>query len=581
MKADTYRVARGRLKRRFVTVALLSAVVNILMLTGPMFMLQVYDRVLSSSSIATLQGLFAIVVVLFLFLGLYDFLRTRMLSRASFAFDQEVGRDAFTLWLQAGADRAKIRGRPMSDLSVVRGFVGGSGILGFFDLPWVPFYLAVVFAIHPLLGWLAIAGAGLVTLMALFNQSLTKASVARAMAMDSAETSFVEQAHVSADWVIPLGMAPNLRNHWAKMHRAGLAVGQVGNDRAEVFTTSSKAFRLLLQSALLGLGGYLAVMQEISAGMIVAASIIAGRALAPIDQVIGQWRSVVRAYEADKRLLSTFDGIKQAPDKVALPDPTGAVSVQNVVKYPPNSEKDPDAKPILNGISFELPAGATLGIIGPSAGGKTTLAKMLVAAWVPDQGAVRLDGASLSQWDADQLGRHIGYLPQNLNLLAGTVRDNICRFDPDATDEQVVAAARLAGAHEMILSLPEGYATRIGYATRPLSGGQMQRVGLACALFGAPKLVVLDEPNSNLDADGDRALAASVRALAANGSTVIVIAHRPSAIAAVEQLIVLKNGKIADFGPKEQVIQRMAAPGNTAPRPLEPTQSDATERASS
>ena len=564
MKADIYRAARGRLKRRFVTVALMSSVVNILMLTGPIFMLQVYDRVLSSSSIATLQGLFAIVVVLFLFLGLYDFLRTRLLSRAAIAFDQDVGRSAFSLWLQAGADRAKIKGRPMSDLAVVRGFVGGAGIIGFFDLPWVPFYLAVVFIVHPWLGWLAIAGAGVVTVLALLNQALTKGSIAKSMAMDSAETSFVEQSHVSADSVIPLGMAPNLRNHWAKMHRTGLAVGQVGNDRAEAFTTSSKAFRLLLQSALLGLGGYLAVQQEISAGMIVAASIIAGRALAPIDQVIGQWRGVVRAREADKRLLATFDTLKPSFDKVALPDPTGALSVQNVVKYPPNLEGDPDTKPILNGISFELSAGATLGIIGPSAGGKTTLAKLLVAGWLPDQGTVRLDGASLAQWDSDTLGRHIGYLPQNLDLLAGSIRDNIGRFDPEATDEQVVAAARLAGAHEMILALPEGYATRIGYATRPLSGGQMQRIGLARALFGSPKLIVLDEPNSNLDADGDRALAMSVRAAAENGVTVIVIAHRPSAIAAVKKLIVLRNGRIADFGPKEQVIQRMAAPGNTA-----------------
>ncbi|MEP4196122.1 MAG: type I secretion system permease/ATPase [Aliishimia sp.] len=565
MKADEYRAARGRLKRRFVTVALLSAVVNLLMLTGPMFMLQVYDRVLSSSSIATLQGLFAIVVVLFIFLGLYDFLRTRMLSRASFAFDQDVGKETFSLWLQAGAERAKIMGRPMSDLAVVRGFVGGTGIIGFFDLPWVPFYLGIVFIIHPWLGILAIAGACIVTLLALLNQALTRTSIAKAMSMDSAETSFVEQSHRAADSVIPLGMAPTLREHWDKMHRSGLAVGQVGNDRGEAFTTSSKALRLLLQSALLGLGGYLAVQQQISAGMIVAASIIAGRALAPIDQVIGQWRGVVRAREADRRLLATFDAIKPSPDKMALPDPIGAISVQNVVKYPPNSEGDPDAKPILNGVSFELPAGATLGIIGPSAGGKTTLAKLLVAGWLPDQGAVRLDGASLSQWNPELLGKHIGYLPQNLDLLAGSIRDNISRFLPEAVDEDVVKAARLAGAHEMILALPEGYATQIGYATRPLSGGQMQRIGLARALFGAPKLVVLDEPNSNLDADGDRALALSVRAMAEQGATVIVIAHRPSAIAAVEKLIVLRGGQIADFGPKEQVIQRMAAPGKTAP----------------
>ncbi|MEM6477569.1 MAG: type I secretion system permease/ATPase [Pseudomonadota bacterium] len=560
MRENVYAAARRALKHRFIAVALLSAVVNILMLTGPIFMLQVYDRVLSSASIATLQGLFVIVVVLFIFLGIYDFLRTRMLSRAAVTFDQTVGEDAFNLWLKAGADRAKIIGRPLTDLSIVRGFVSSPAIMGFFDLPWVPVYLGIIFIVHPWLGLLAIGGALVVFVLAMLNQFLTKTSLAKAMAMDSKETSFVEQSHLHADTIMPLGMAQHLRGHWAGMHRDGLATGQVGSERGEAFTTSSKAFRLLLQSALLALGGYLAVNQEISAGMIVAASIIAGRALAPIDQVIGQWKAVIRAREADKRLSATFAAMPAVPENVALPDPKGALSVQNVLKYPPGSEGNPDAKPILGGVSFELSAGETLGIIGPSACGKTTLAKILVAAWRPDQGSVRLDGASLSQWDAETLGRHIGYLPQNLGLLAGSIRENIARFDPDATDEAVVMAAQLANAHEMILSLPDGYATQIGYASGPISGGQMQRIGLARALYGMPKLIVLDEPNSNLDAEGDAALARSIQAMATQGSTIVVIAHRPSALAAVSQLIVLKEGRIADFGPKEAVIQRMTRP---------------------
>ena len=302
MPENAYVTALSRLKRRFVAVALLSAAVNILMLTGPMFMLQVYDRVLSSSSIATLQGLFIIVVILFLFLGLYDFLRTRLLSRAAYNLDQDVGAEAFSLWVNAGAGRANIAGRPLGDLAVVRGFIGSPAILGFFDLPWVPFYLAIVFAVHPWLGYLAIGGALIVTFLALLNQLLTRASLAKAMAMDGMETSFVEQSHLNADAVLPLGMGAHLRKHWSNMHQSGLATGQIGNDRGEAFSTSSKAFRLLLQSALLAMGGYLAVQQEISAGMIVAASIIAGRALAPIDQVIGQWRNVVRSREAEQAI---------------------------------------------------------------------------------------------------------------------------------------------------------------------------------------------------------------------------------------------------------------------------------------
>nr|WP_254899223.1 type I secretion system permease/ATPase [Thalassococcus arenae] len=548
------------MKRRFILVAAFSAVVNILMLTGPMFMLQVYDRVLSSGSVATLQGLFVIVVVAFAFLGFYDFLRTRLLSRAGYRLDQDVSAEAFAIWMRAGAGRVRPEGRPLNDLSAVRGFVGSPAILGFFDLPWVPVYLGIVWLVHPWLGMLTLAGALLVLGLALANQALTRPSTAQAMVMDAAESGFVEQAHVNGDTILSLGMGDAILDRWRDMHRRGLATGQVGGDRGEAFTTSSKAFRLLLQSALLGLGGYLALQQEISAGMIVAASIIAGRALAPIDQVIGQWRGVIRAREAHRRLRATFRAQAARPaSAMDLPEPKGHVILNGVTKFPPSPEPDIDAKPILSALSLRLQPGRALGVIGPSAGGKSTLARLLVGAWQPDQGEVRLDGATLTQWDPAQLGRHIGYLPQKLELLAGTVRDNIARFDPKATDEEVIAAARLANVHELILSLPDGYGTQIGYVTQPLSGGQIQRIGLARAVFGQPKLVVLDEPNSNLDIDGDTALTEAIETLKRNGSTVVVMAHRPSAIAAVDDILVLKNGQKVDYGPKAEVLGRMNA----------------------
>lgn len=559
-----YTQAIKRLRRTFVLVALFSAAVNVLMLTGPMFMLQVYDRVLSSGSLATLQALFAIVVVLFIFLGLYDFLRTRLLSRASYRLDQEVGPTAHDLWMRSSLLAEPATARPLNDLAVVRSFLPGPAMLGLFDLPWIPLYLAVVFIVHAWLGWLTVAGLLVVTLLALGNQWSTRDHHAKAMGMDGSESFFVEQSRRNAEALVPLGMANRVTSHWVGMHRDGLAVGQVGGDRSEGFTAASKAFRLLLQSSLLGFGGYLALQQEISAGMIVAASIIAGRALAPVDAVIGQWRNVVRADEANKRLRQVFEDAPVAPARIKMPAPEGKLTVAGVTKFVPGARTSERA-PILDSVSFHLNPGDAVGVIGPSAAGKSTLARILVGAMQPDHGEVRLDGATLSQWTDVSLGAHLGYLPQKLELISGTIRDNIARFDPDADDEAVIEAARIAGVHEMILQLPEGYATYLGFDSAQLSGGQLQRVGLARAIFGNPRYVVLDEPNSNLDAAGDDALSAAIMTLRKRGSTVVVMAHRPSAIAAVNKVLVLHAGRVAEFGDKEDVLQKSTRPKSTPP----------------
>ncbi|RKT34789.1 ATP-binding protein HasD [Roseovarius halotolerans] len=558
-RENLYRSALRRLRGGLVMAGLFSAAVNLLMLTGPMFMLQVYDRVLSSGSVATLQALFVIVLALFIFLGLYDFLRRRLLSRAAYRLDQYVGQPLHDLWLRSGLRPRPGTGRPLNDLAVVRGFLPSPAMLGLFDTPWIPFYMAVVFLIHPWLGFLALAGLGIVTVLALLNQWATRAHHARAMQMDSAESFLADQSRRNAEAIVPLGMSGRVTARWAEMHRAGLAVGQVGGDRGEAFAAGSRAFRLALQSALLGLGGYLALQQEISAGMIVAVSIIAGRALAPVDMVIGQWRSIVRAREAHGRLAALFDAAPGARAAMQLPAPKGRLEVRAVTKFAPGGRGGARA-PILDQVSFRLAPGDAVGVIGPSGSGKSSLARILVGAWRPDAGELRIDGATPEQWEDAALGRHIGYLSQRLELLAGTIRDNIARFDPEADDAAVIAAARLAGVHDMVLRLPDGYATELGHDHAPFSGGQVQRIGLARAVYGMPRYVVLDEPNSNLDASGDEALAQAIIALRGHGCTVVVMAHRPSAIEAVNKVLVLHGGRVAEFGPKEKVLQRATRP---------------------
>jgi ATP-binding cassette, subfamily C, bacterial exporter for protease/lipase len=563
MDKNRYKAALGRLRGSFLMAGLFSAGVNILMLTGPLFMLQVYDRVLASGSVPPLIGLFAVVVLLFAFLALYDFLRVRLLSRAGYHLDRDLGEAGFDEWLNSGIRGNRMNRRPLGDIAVLRGFLASPGMLGMFDLPWVPFYLAVVFYIHPWLGILTLGGAVIVTIAALAGQWLTEPGYKRAMGMDASESFFVEQAYRNAEPIAALGMATRIRGRWRRMHDDGLASGQRAGDWSEGISAFSKSFRLLLQSAMLALGAYLAIYQNISAGMIVATSIIAGRALAPIDQVIGQWRSVVRAREAHRRLSEVLGNPASAPATVALPVPEGHLSVVAVTKFAPGQMIRADRPPILANVSFALSPGDALGVIGPSASGKSTLARLLVGAWQPDTGEIRLDGATYDQWDPVSLGPHIGYLPQSLELLAGTVRDNICRFDPAAKDEDIIAAAQLAGVHDMILSLPKGYATEIAHGLPSLSGGQVQRVGLARALFGNPKLIVLDEPNSNLDAIGDEALMRAIMACRERKATLVIMAHRPSAIASVNKVLVLQNGNVAHFGDKETVLSQAVRPAAT------------------
>ncbi len=562
---NSYLGALRGLRGTFVMVGLFSAIINLLMLTGPVYMLQVYDRVLSSGSVSTLLGLFGIVILLYGFLGLYDFLRARLLSRAALRLDAQVGEEAFRFVLRAGAIGAKSRidprAQPVRDLELVRGFMSSPAITGLFDLPWMPLFLGLVFFVHPWLGFLTLAGAGVVTVAALLNQFLAQKSISQAMSMEGAERNLAGLARSDAETISALGMRERLVTRWRAQHDASLAAGQVGSDRSEGFASFSKSFRLLLQSALLTMGAFLTLQQEITPGMIIATSIIAGRALAPVDQVIGQWRAIGRAREAHKRLRDIFGQLPAGKPRIDLPAPVGELRVTSLTKLAPvDPEMGADRPRILDRVSFALSAGDGLGVVGNSAAGKSTLARLLVGAWVPEAGEVRLDGATLDQWTPESLGRHIGYLPQTLQMLPGSVGQNIARFDPEAKDADVIDAARIAGVHEMILRLPDGYATHMDQMTRPLSGGQIQRLGLARAIFGAPRLIVLDEPNSNLDADGDDALSQAIHTMRQRGSVVVVMAHRPSAIAAVNKVLLLHQGRAAKFGDKDEVLRGAARP---------------------
>ncbi|MBY0226195.1 MAG: type I secretion system permease/ATPase [Hyphomicrobium sp.] len=546
------------LRSVFWGVGLISCVLNLLMLTGPVFMLQVYDRVLSSRSIPTLAALSILAGALYIFWGLFEFFRSRTLSRASFWFDERIGLPTFRSWLGRSSLGA-YESRPIADIGTVRQFLSSPALSGLFDVPWIPIYLGFVFVAHPWLGWLTVGGALVMTVLALINERATHLPLGHAASSEQAESRFLEQAHRNAESILPMGMAGHIGGHWERLHGESAKLAQQATERGEIFSAVSRAARMILQSAVLGLGAYLAIRQDISPGMIVAVSIVSGRALAPIDQVIGHWRTVVRARHAYQRLNKEVSGRADPTPPLQLPPPEGSLSVRHVTKLAPErAGRGSDSQhAILKDISFSLEPGDALGIIGPSASGKTTLARILIGAWSPDRGEVRLDGALFNHWDRDALGRYIGYLPQTVELLAGTVQQNIARFDPEAKDDEIIAAAKMAGVHAMILNLPEGYETQTGPGSTILSGGQVQRIGLARALFRLPRLVVLDEPNSNLDAEGDAALATAIERLRRANSIVIVMAHRPSAIAAVNKLLMLVNGAVMEFGAKDDVLRKV------------------------
>lgn len=544
--ASPLALALAALRPGLGAAAGISAVISLLMLTGSIYMLQVYDRVLASGSVPTLLVLFGLVVVLHGFLAFYDGLRMRLMSRLALRLDAGIAARAFRSDLGGGS--------AVRDLEALRAALAGPAMLALFDLPFTLLFVAVLFIIHPLLGWLTVGGMALAAGLALVNRRVTARPMTAALQAEAQERGFAERARRAAPALGALGMGGTVTARWQGLHEGALALTQRGAEPSETLAALSRSLRMLLQSALLTAGAWLVLQGAMSAGAIVAASILSGRALAPVDQIIGQWRVLARALDARKRLETALAAPAAAASAMGLPAPSGRIEVRGLTRLAPPRAGQAERTRLLDDVSFTLEPGDGVGIVGASASGKSTLARMLVGALAPDAGEIRFDGATPDQWDPDRLGRSIGYLPQQVELLPGTVRDNIARFQPSATDAAVMAAAHAAGVHEMILRLPDGYATDLGRAEMPLSGGQIQRIALARALFGPPRIVVLDEPNAHLDMAGEAALTSALAALRAAGAAVIVMAHRVGALAAVDRLIVLQDGRVVQDGPRDAVL---------------------------
>lgn len=547
-------------------IAALSGVTNLLALTGSLYMLQVYDRVLPSRSMPTLVGLTMLMVGLYVVFGAIDFLRGRAMKGLGVRFDRHVREHTFAAMLYARLriTNQKNATQPVRDLDHIRNFLTGPGPLALFDMPWLPVYLTLVFLLHPLLGLLAVLGALVLVAFTVLTEIRGRATVQAATLSATTRQTFLEACGRNAEIITALGLGHQVTARW-NGHNEDLLLAQ---KRALEVTGSlgaaSRVFRMVLQSALLGLGAYVVILGEATGGVMIAASIMTSRALAPIEGAIANWRGFIDARQSYRRLSTLFGKMPDETERLALPRPREAIAVEGLYVAAPGEQR-----PILQNISFALEAGEGLGIIGPSASGKSTLARVLAGAWLPLRGLIRIDGAAYDQWDAQALGVHIGYLPQDIELFEGTVAENIARLDTQASSDAIIAAARVAGVHDMILGLADGYSTAIGEGGAMLSGGQRQRIALARALYGDPFLVVLDEPNSNLDAEGDAALTGAMAAVRARGGIVIVVAHRPAALSAINKLAVIGNGQLQAFGPKEEVLAKVIQPaGGSRPQPV-------------
>jgi ATP-binding cassette subfamily C protein PrsD len=538
----------------FVSIGLMSGMTNILMLTGSFFMLEIYDRVLPSRSMPTLFGLAILACSLYVVLGLLDLIRSRIVARIGQALDEllsgRVYETLVRLPLKLGNCNEGLQ--PLRDLDNIRSFLSGIGPIALFDLPWLPIYLVICFMFHPYIGLSALAGAIILGVLALFTEIMTRAPSREAVESAITRSALAEVSRRNAETLTALGMSQQFAALWRDANADYMNSQRRASDVTGGFGAMSKVFRLMVQSGVLAVGAYLVINQQATAGIIIAGSILSARALAPVDLAITNWRSFMNSRQSWYRLSKLLELLPPESEPTTLPAPTKSLAIENVSIVPPGSNRV-----VAQEISFSLNAGTALGIIGPSGSGKSSLARALVGVWQPAHGRVKIDGAALDQWSPSALGLQIGYLPQNVELFAGTVAQNIGRFQSNAQDETIVAAAKAAGAHDLIVSLPGGYDTAVGEGGSSLSAGQAQRIALARALYQSPFLVVLDEPNSNLDADGDEALTQAIAGVRARGGIAIVIAHRPAAVVAVDMLMMISQGRVQAFGPKEDVLARV------------------------
>ncbi len=516
-------------------------------------MMQVYDRVLASRSVPTLIALSGLAIGLYVFLGVLELIRSRILTRIGQRIEEQLGGPTFdaVMVLPLRMSKKEAISQPVRDLEQVRQFMSGPGPVAICDMPWLPLYLAILFLFHPYLGWLAVAGAVVLIALTFTSEAMLRGPMRRIARLAGARLEFLEAGRRNAEALHAMGMRGAYAARWHEANAEYLDEQRQSSDAASGFSTASKIFRLALQSAVLALGAWLAIKQLASPGAMIASSILTSRALAPIEQAIGQWRGFINARQARDRLYQLLEQFRNNGSRMPLPRPERSLTVSGLAVVAPGTQTM-----IVKDASFDLKAGEGVGIIGPSGSGKSTLARALVGIWRPAKGTIRLDSAEIDQWDSEALGPSIGYLPQGVELFDGTIAENISRFDLSLKAENVIEAAKLAGAHELILSTPDGYDTRIGAGGAILSAGQRQRVGLARALYGKPFLVVLDEPNASLDAEGEIALTNAIMGIRESGSIVVIIAHRPNALAAVDHVMVLAQGTVVTFGPRDEVLRK-------------------------
>jgi ATP-binding cassette subfamily C protein EexD len=541
-------------KGSFVSVGFFSFFVNTLMLVPTFYMIQVSGRVVPSSSTSTLIMLTLILTILMATLGSLEWVRSRIMVRISNRLDVLLSRDvyraSFKKALASGGMDASAQS--LNDLTSLRQFLTGNGLFALFDAPWLPVYTAVMFLFHPWFGWMTVGAAVVLIFLAYLTHRYTSNALAEANKQSLTANLHTTKSLRNAEVIESMGMLDTLMGRWAVRQRRVLVLQSSASDKSGIISSISKTFRNWSQSMMLAAGAYLTITHEINPGLMMAGSLLLGRALSPIDQMIGSWKGFVAARMQYQRLNETLEKLHSEPKRMSLPDPEGHVQVENLVVAPPGAKAA-----VIRNISFVAPAGSIVGIVGPSAAGKSTLARALLGIWPPQHGTVRLDGADISSWDKQELGPHLGYLPQDIELFEGSISDNIARFgkvDP----EKVVLAARVAGVHEMILQLVDGYDTVIGSDGVNLSGGQRQRIGLARAVYGSPRLIVLDEPNSNLDEVGERALGVALQKIKETGATVFIISHRPNILSRLDRVMVLNAGTLTMYGSRDQVIAELA-----------------------
>ncbi|WP_443089522.1 type I secretion system permease/ATPase [Xenorhabdus sp. Sc-CR9] len=578
-------VIRAR-SRVFWTLGLFTAFINMLMLVPSVYMLQVYDRVLPSSNEMTLLMLTFITLGMLAIMGGLEYIRSQVVIRIGSQFDMCLNQRVYTASyesnLKSGSTDA---GQMLNDLATIRQFLTGNALFAFFDAPWFPVYLCVIFLFSPYLGLLALTGAIILITLAVLNQWLSQAPLAEASNLSLRSTHLASTNLRNAEVIEALGMLPTLRRRWFDLHKRFLHFQRIASERSASITAITKTVRMALQSLILGLGGWLAIGGNITPGMMIAGSILMGRALSPIEQLIQAWKSLSAARLSWQRLSTLLEAQPERRSGMSLPAPKGELRLEKVSAIPPRKTRVLQASQngvaqnpqyVLQDISIALNSGDVLGVIGPSASGKSTLARLLVGIWPAQEGVVRLDDADIYQWNKDELGAFIGYLPQDIELFGGTIAENIARFS-DVDPEKVIEAAQKAGVHELVLNLEQGYDTLIGAGGMGLSGGQKQRIGLARALYGNPSLVVLDEPNSNLDDMGEKALSHAITQLREQGKTIIVVTHRPTLLSQTNKILLLVQGKMKLFGPSQQVMAALSQ-SQVSSQPQSPLK--VTERAS-